>query len=284
MAEKECGKVYRIVLGEVMTYADTVTHSTLQSAISATGSYGQYQQYFEEASKILEKASLAGTISPYDIKYMQSALDEMTKISEGYQKTIIDLTKKNDGDRIVAVKAEIDDKILGQQQMISEMYEKTVGPKTWKAILGFFGIERSEKDKTAIFKGMAHKEIVALLAKWVETKDEKKMFSDVIHGLGESGIDITVQVISQSNQKFGIQVKNNDDVKQDNFATTLKAQITESKAHHLIGLILFFAADVTDRSVEMKISSILSSISQWNDPSIVAISPERAVTILNQVL
>jgi hypothetical protein len=121
------------------------------------------------------------------------------------------------------------------------------------------------------------------LFKWIETKNGEKFFGDVIHGPKESGIDIVVQVSSGSKQKFGIQVKNNDDVKAKDFASKLKAQITESKKHQIQGLILFFAADMTDDSVESKISSILSEISQMNDIFIRPISPERAISIIKEV-
>ena len=256
MTEKEEGKVYRIVLAEVMGMAGTVVPSTIQSAISATGSFGQYQQYFEEASRILKRGSMEGTISPNDITYMKEAIERMSEMSRGYQTRIIDLTKRNEVEKLAIVKGDIDGHIPDQQKMIQEMYEKTLGTKAWQKLSGFFAVESSGTEKTAFFKGLPHKEIVALLVKWIQMRDSGKMFGDIIHGLGESGLDIIVQVISPSNPRFGIQVKNNEDVAATDFPTKLKAQITESKAHQIRGLILFFAADVTNSSIERGKSGI----------------------------
>lgn len=64
---------------------------------------------------------------------------------------------------------------------------------------------------------------------------------------------------------------------------SLKAQMMDSKKHQLQGLIVFLAADLNDESVEKKVNYVLADISQMKDPSIIAISPERAATIIKKV-
>ena len=71
-------------------------------------------------------------------------------------------------------------------------------------------------------------------------------------------------------------------MKDKDFTLRIKAQITEAKKHQLQGLIIFLAADMTDKSVESKVNSIISDISQMNDSSLIVISPERAVIVLTE--
>jgi hypothetical protein len=284
MSDSNKPKVYRIVLTEVLGLAEAVAPSTIQSAIRATGSFGQYNQYYEEASRILEKASTAGTISPNDVSSIRATLDKWRGLSEEYKIKIVELTKENEPEKLVDIKKEIDEQVPGQQEMIQAMHEKMLGTKIWSNVTGFFAAKISDKEKTAFFEDTPHAKIVDWLFKWIETKNNENFFGEIIHGTRESGVDIIVQVSSGSKQKFGIQVKNNEDVKAKDFSQKLKAQITDSKKHKVQGLILFFAANMTDGSVEKKISNILSEISQIDDTFIKPISPERAITIISEVI
>jgi len=284
MSEKEEGKVHRIVLTEALSIADTIAPSTIQSALKATGSLAQYDQYYAEALGTVERAAQAGSMNPHDISMIKETLRNWRRLSEDYHNKIIDLTKEEKPEKLIDIKQEIDEHIPSQRRMIHNMYEKIVGTTTWNKLIGFFDVSSSNKEETAFFKGKSHQALVELLVEWIETIDKEKVFGNIIHGPREAGLDVIVQVSSGYKPKFGIQIKNNEDIEAKDFALRLKAQITESKKHKIQGLIIFLAADMTENSVESKIVSILSDISQMDDPFVKAIAPERAMTIISKVI
>jgi len=162
-------------------------------------------------------------------------------------------------------------------------HDKTLGTKVWNQIESFFNVESSDLQKTAFFKDMAHSDLLKLLLKWIETRNRKaRVFGQIIHGPKESGIDIIAQ-ISEYNEKFGIQLKNNDDVKAKDFTTKIKAQVTDSRKHELRGLVVVFAADLTDNSIEGKVRGIVSEFSQMKDALIKVVPPQKAFTIINEI-
>ena len=97
---------------------------------------------------------------------------------------------------------------------------------------------------------------------------------------GHSYLDATM-ILSKDHAWISTDSRYYEDVKAKDFSQKLKAQITDSKKHKVQGLILFFAANMTDGSVEKKISNILSEISQIDDTFIKPISPERVLTYLH---
>lgn len=112
---------------------------------------------------------------------------------------------------------------------------------------------------------------------------QSKFFGKPIHGPREAGIDIVVETCFEFAAKLGIQVKNNNDLKEEEFTNKIKAQITDSKKHALHGLIIFIAADLTDKSIKSKVAGIISDISQMKNEFIEVIPPEKALTIISMV-
>lgn len=84
-------------------------------------------------------------------------------------------------------------------------------------------------------------------------------------------------------EKFGIQVKNNNDVIAKDFTTKLKAQITESKKHSILGLIILFAADTTETAIESKIRIMQSDLSQIKERYTKAVPPEKIITMIKEI-
>jgi hypothetical protein len=288
MSEKDTAKVYRIVLSEALSFANAVASSkeTIQSSIRATGSLGTYNQYYAEALEIVEKASAAGSMSPLQSTSLRATLDKWHGQSEEFVAKIVGLTKNNESDKLIQITKEIDRKVTSQQQMLQSISEVvSSGIKAWSSIDSFFDLKSSEIEYTNVFEGMAHKDLLEMLLKWIETRNSKtRLFCDIIHGPKESGIDIIARLYPNGTESFGMQLKNNDDVLAKDFATKLKAQITDSKKHPIKGLLVFFAAQITDPSIEAKIRSILSELSQIKERFIRAIPPEKTATIIGEAM
>jgi hypothetical protein len=152
-------------------------------------------------------------------------------------------------------------------------------------IESFFDVPSSKTKDTEIFKGKSHSDLVEMLVKWVERRNGSiKLFGQIIHGPREAGIDFVAKVCSDFIDKVGIQLKNNDDVKEKDFTSKLKAQVLDSKKHSLRSLIVVFAADMTDGSVEGKVRGMLSELSQLNDASIKSVPPEKTATMIKEVI
>jgi len=287
MSEKDTAKVYRIILGETFGLADAMAPSkgTIQSAILATGSLGEYNQYYAEASEIVERVSTAGSMSPSQVSSLRTTLDKWHGLSEEYSTLIIDLTKKDESKKLIDITDEINQKVKDQQQTLQSILEVvSSGIVAWRHIDSFFDVKTSDIENTNIFKGTAHKDLLDLLLKWIETRNSKiKLFCEVIHGPRESGIEIIAKLYPNGNEAFGIQLKNDDDVKAKDFPTKLKAQITDSKKHTIRGLMIFFAADMTNPNVERKIKGMLSELSQIKDQFVRTIPPEKTVTIVREI-
>jgi hypothetical protein len=130
-----------------------------------------------------------------------------------------------------------------------------VGNEWFNEFLKAFSVESCPKEETKFFVGIPHETILKWLLSWVEAKD-KPLFGDVTHGLQEGGIDILIQVCTGTKPKFGIQVKNDNDLKEKDFTQKIKAQITDTKKHKLQGLIIVLAADMNDKSVEGRVNGI----------------------------
>ena len=163
------------------------------------------------------------------------------------------------------------------------MHEKLIGNEMFNAFLKIFALDSCAKEDTKFFVKIPHETILKWLLTWVEAKD-RELFGDVTHGLQEGGIDILIQVCSGEKPKFGIQVKNDNDLKEKDFTQKMKAQITDTRKHRLQGLIIVLAADMNDKSVEGRVNGIISEVSQMDDPSLTVISPQRALTIIKQVI
>jgi len=286
MPEKDVGKVYHVVITDTIGLSDSIglSKDTIESAFAATGSLAKYTHYYQEAFKIVEKASIAGSMNASDISTLQKTLGEWHKWNEEWNTNIIELTRKNESEKLKTIDKSINEKIPEMLRMITVIYDKTAGPKAWNQIEGFFNVKSSDKEKTTVFKGTSHSDLLELLLKWIETKNgEVKLFGQIIHGPRESGIDIIAQT-SEGNEKVGIQLKNNDDVKAEDFTTKIKAQVTDSRKHQLRGLVVIFAANMTDNSIEAKVRGIVSEFSQMKETLIKVVPPENTFTIIDEII
>jgi hypothetical protein len=282
--KKEEGKAYRVYLIDTIGFSDTASSVTVKSAVAATGSLAVYDQYYNETVAAVEKAASSGSMSPNDIETTKKTLEKWHTLSKEYNYRIQEFSKQEKPKEVVEVKKQIDNGIPEQQKLLEDIHERIIGNKTWVKIVEIFNVKSSYKQDTAFFKDKSHDNLVHWLLTWIENNDKEKLMGDIIHGQREGGIDLTIfQNPSGVQPRFGIQVKNNNDVKEKDFAMSLKAQMMDSKKHQLQGLIVFLAADLNDESVEKKVNYILADISQMKDPSIIVISPERAATIIREV-
>lgn len=195
-------KTYRVVLSETINFGEAAVPSsvTIRSAIVATGSLGEYSQYYSEAYKISQNASMAGTISPNEISMLQDTLDKWRELSEDYRKTIVDLTKRDESKKILGVTEEINQRVSEQQKTLQTILETmSAGTAAWKIIEGFFDLNSSEKEETVRFKKMPHSDLLVFILKWIEGKNKnKKAFGEIIHGPQEAGIDIVLTIASKN--------------------------------------------------------------------------------------
>ena len=282
MSKKEEEKIYHVVIKDTIGLSDSIATSTIKSTLAATGSLAQYDQYYNELKETVNRAAQAGSMNPSDDSVINNTLDEWRGLSENYYSKIIDFSKQNEPVELDSIKKEIDMRIPDQQKMIQEIYEKIVGNEIFDKLTCLFNVKTCSKEETDYLKKIPHASIVKWVLQWIETKD-KKLFGDIIHGLNEAGIDIILQVSFGTKPKLGIQVKNDGDIKDKQFALKLKAQITDSKRHQIEGLIIFLAGDMTNPSVDYNVTKIISELSQMNDSSLAVISPEKAMTIIKEI-
>lgn len=282
MSEKEAGKVSKIVLSDALNLSGSFTVS--QATIQATGSLAIYDYYFREASRIANSALRAGSMTPADFENIQKNLSEWYGWSEKWSTQISEGVLKNSREEIAAVDKQIVEKIPDQREMITAIYKTVVGTR-WNKMEDFFNVKSSSQEETAIFKDMKHSELLTLLLKWIENKNgSTKMFANIIHGLTEEGVDIIVETCEECPERFGMQLKNNEDVKQKDFSTKIKAQMIDSKKHKIVGLLVMFAADATDVTVRDRIRSLMSDLSQMNDTFVKAFPPEKVLSMMREVM
>jgi hypothetical protein len=282
--KKEEGKVYRVFINENMGFSEATSSLTIRTTVAATGSLAQYEQYYNETSAAVERAAHAGSLSPSEVSSVRQTLEKWRELSQGYYQQIQNLSKDEKPAEIAEVKKKIDSEIPMQQKLLEEVHERIVGTEGWKKVTSIFEVKSSSKKDTAFFKDKSHSDLIYWLLKWIEQNDKEKMLANIIHGPSENGVDISVfQAISGVKPKFGIQLKNNKDILEKDFARDIKAQITDAKKHQLQGLIVFLSGNMMDSTVEKKVSNILAEISEMKDPSLIAISPERAMTIISSV-
>lgn len=281
MSEKEeTGKAYKLILSEAINLSGSFTVS--QATIQATGSLATYDYYFREASRIADSASKAGSMTAADFEGIQKNLSEWYNWSEKWSSRISEGLFRNSQEEILTVDKEISEKISDQKEMITAIYKTVVGTR-WKKIDDFFNVKSSSQEETTVFKDMKHSDILTLLLKWLENKNgATKLFASIIHGLGEEGVDIIVETCEECPERFGIQLKNNNDVKDKDFPTKIKAQITDSKKHKIVGLLIIFAADLTDATIRDRIRGLISDLSQMSDTFVKVFSPEKALTIMRE--
>ena len=131
---------------------------------------------------------------------------------------------------------------------------------------------------TAGFRDQRHDDLLRRLRTVLEATLPERPHISLLQGMQDRGCDLIVDWSGRA--KYGVQLKNNDDVKEKEFFRTTKAQITESRTHGLERLYIVLAADITGKSNLEKVRKMESDISTLNDPYVAAISPERSWSLL----
>jgi hypothetical protein len=131
---------------------------------------------------------------------------------------------------------------------------------------------------TAGFRDRRHDGLLRRLQTVLEVKLLEHPQIDLLQGMQDRGCDLIVAWPARA--KYGVQLKNDDDVKDKQFFIRTKAQITESRTHGLERLYIVLAADITGQSNREKVRQMQSEISALKDPYVVAISPECSWNLL----
>lgn len=154
---------------------------------------------------------------------------------------------------------------------------------TIKKLLILFNVKPSPTTETKIFKKLRNQqeELDNAFEYWLD--QSKMVFGEVakidkIHGMKEAGIDLLLNLTS-SKFKFGIQIKTNGDIKKKNFSNQVLSQKSLSLKHNLSSYLVAFAGDMTDRSQNLKVRSMISELSQQGDNYAIPLTPEKVLTI-----
>src|SRR5262249_6921910 len=100
----------------------------------------------------------------------------------------------------------------------------------------------------------------------------------ILQSLQDRGCDLLIDWPQRA--KYGVQLKNNDDVRREDFANKTVSQIQDSHQHGLVRLFVVLAADITGDSNLQKVRGFESRISAMNDPYVAIVPPERAWSLL----
>jgi len=254
-----------------------LSEETKQAYTLASGSLLASRDYYQRASGIVNIAETRGTLSPEMASNLRRTFNEWRDHDERWYERVIEGTQEDSPEKILNVEDEIENYMVTMGEQIKEIHEEIVGyKKFWKNLLDVFGVPSSEKEKTTVFRGMTHEE---LLRGFLE-KIEKKFSGTVTHGLREAGVDLLLEV-PDSEAKFGVQIKSNNDIKEKDFSRKTKAQIADSKKHAVKGLVIILCGDLTDVPVRQKVRSMISEVNLMKGDLLKAVPPEKAVSILN---
>jgi hypothetical protein len=131
---------------------------------------------------------------------------------------------------------------------------------------------------TARLRGERHDPLVTRLQGILEARLLERPHLSILQSLQDRGCDLLIEWPLRT--KYGVQLKSNGDVEEEGFANKTLAQIQDSRQHGLEGLFVVLTADITENSNAQKVRCLLSRISSMNDPYVVALPPERALTLL----
>lgn len=102
---------------------------------------------------------------------------------------------------------------------------------------------------------------------------------ETLQGLNDHGVDLILK--THDNIKIGFQVKSHVDVSKDDFASKVKAQITESAFHGIHKLYLLVCSPYTsgDKNYKSRISHLLSELSSYKTNFCCSYSPSSCVGV-----
>jgi len=268
-----------------MSTTRTLPDAVLNANTIASGSLTSWRNYYTEASKIVNQmGSLDPNLYPV-INELKHILEQWQNHDLEWSSQIEDASRDDNADRIRDYDYKIKKESYYIKEYVIQIYDSTNDKPIRDKIFELFNIEAVETERTQYLKELNHYKIVELCNKWLENKRKSLglgISSNIIHNMREAGIDIIVNT-PELNMKFGIQIKSNNDVKEENFERNVKAQITDSKKHDIKGLIIILAADMTEKSVEIKVKGLISDLDQLKGESIIIIPPEKLVTLLKEV-
>ncbi|TGL23078.1 hypothetical protein EHQ42_03130, partial [Leptospira levettii] len=138
-----------------------------------------------------------------------------------------------------------------------------------------------DDSETVFFKNLKHDDMLKDIVVFLNNYEMKKHFNlkiDIIQSLNDHGVDI---IITTNQLKIGIQLKSNFDVCSSDFATKLKAQLSDSLAHDLDKLYILLCCDLNEKSTRYKVSSIISQISMYKSNYPVIYSPNICYSYFN---
>ncbi len=273
--EEEKGRVINLNLVEAFAFGDLAS-GTIVAAKVAMGTLSTSNSFYTEASRYVDIAKRQGKFTPADAGKIQHVLDEWHEYNLEWEQSINKAVAEDDPPKINNIDLEMKNKVPTMEQQIQTIFTEIVGYKeVWNEVIELFRIGLSNEEETQVFRKIKHEELLHSFRSWLE---KRNFFSNISHGPREAGIDIIAET-SQPRVKIGIQIKDNNDIKEKLFSKKLKAQITDSKKHDVKGLIIIFCGDLTDNSVKQKVRGMTSELSQMKN-NIIVIPPEKALTIL----
>lgn len=276
-------KALNLKLIEEFTLTD-LTQGTIDAYRTASGTLSTFQSYYQEASRLIDIAVARGTISPAYAEGIRRVLSKWYDYSDQWTQRVKEAAVADDRTKLLDTDREMKGELSTLSQKVQEIHAEIVGYKpVWNEIRDLFSVQSSNEEETAVFRNITHERLLHDFRKWLEKRNmDKKIFGNITHGLREAGIDIIAETSSEPRIKIGVQVKDNNDVKKEDFAKQVKTQITDSKKHDVKGLIIVFCGDLTDNSVREKVRGMTSELSQMKN-YIKTVPPEKALTILREV-
>lgn len=161
--------------------------------------------------------------------------------------------------------------------------EFTADPKKYfsralRVLFSLLSRGSSQATETSLFANLPHEELVTRFLAYL---DQHRHFLgpcqiEESHALNEHGVDL---ILRAGTIKIGFQIKSHHDVKQADFANSVKRQLTESSVHRLDHYFILICALYQEGSKDLsaRISHLLNELSMMETLNQTAYGPCNTV-------
>lgn len=147
-----------------------------------------------------------------------------------------------------------------------------------KILYALLGRGKAREEDTSLFSDMLHDELIRQFVGYLNAHRHFLGYCQIeeCHALNDNGVDI---ILRGESVKIGFQLKSHFDVKEKEFASKVKRQMTESFAHALDLYVILICCPVQEGKPPFshKISHLLNELSVLHTPYHVAFGPQNAV-------
>lgn len=145
-----------------------------------------------------------------------------------------------------------------------------------------FNRKSSQDDETIFFENKKHDDLLDIILRYIENSS-KLIGNPLVYktqSLNDHGVDLIIEYPNKC--KIGIQIKSHFDVKSDDFAVKVKAQLAESQFHGLDKWYLLICCPLKTKEKEFtsKISHLINELSSYKTSYHIIYNPQQSKNIL----